>query len=71
MASVNIQDAELLRRLGGQVQAESAEPGSLRKLQDSIQARTGLRVVARVNESTGAVDVKRVLIEGEDDGAAA
>ena len=58
---VVIRDAELQQKLAGSLM-ESVEQGQEPNLAAQIKARTGIPVVAKLNESTGCVEVKRVLI---------
>jgi hypothetical protein len=61
--SVHVQDAELLNKMNYQIN-ESA----VNSVQDAnqvaadITARTGIKVVARIDESTKIVAIKRLLV---------
>lgn len=59
---VMIRDAELLSKLSGSPLTESIEVGQEQSLAARIRAQTGVPVVAKLNEATGCVEVKRVLI---------
>ena len=59
---VIIRDAELREKLNGSSLTESIEFGQEQSLASRIRAQTGIPVVAKLNEATGCVEVKRILI---------
>lgn len=59
---VIIRDAELQAKLGGTSLTESVAMGDEQNLATRIRQQTGIQVVAKLNEATGCVEVKRVLI---------